>query len=237
MLCWKPVPIIVFIKFYSFIADDFKLKEYSACARSNIYDNFNHLSLAKNACNQDPQCIGVYDRKGDNTGPFQLCRHGFITPDVTVSSCIYKKRSYIGWYLFFICSVHTQYVIYIVVNNLLFYMVTEYWDATSADWRVCVDIKLLTTSSSYTWELGHCFAPHHYIGKGLYTDKCCLRAFDEYTLKCKTSQSSGWANSYLLIEKHRFCDDTVGYKSMSKINILGTWQRGYNICYNICYNF
>ena len=69
---------------------------HSVCVWSNIYDNFNHLGLAKIRCNKDVQCIGIYDKTCDNSGPFQLCKHGFVTPAVSVSSCIHKKNEYKG---------------------------------------------------------------------------------------------------------------------------------------------
>ena len=94
-------------------------------------------------------------------------------------------------------------------------------DAGDTTTTVCLDIHFLTESSSYSYELGQCFAPRQYIGQGTYTDKCCLDLTEEHILTCKTSESSGWAHSYLMIKDHWFCDDIVGYKSMSRIDMSG----------------
>ena len=85
------------VNVYYSILDDFEIKENSICVWSNKYDNFNHLALAKIACAQDPNCIGIHDQTGDGNGPFQLCKYGLVTPESSVLSCIYKKKNYEGW--------------------------------------------------------------------------------------------------------------------------------------------
>ena len=72
------------------------MKNHSVCVWSNMYDNYNNLGLAKIACNNDIHCIGVYDKTCDKNGPFQLCKRGFVTPEVTALSCIHKKKEYEG---------------------------------------------------------------------------------------------------------------------------------------------
>ena len=84
----------------------------------------------------------------------------------------------------------------------------------------CFDVQLQTASSSYGYEFDQCFGPVHYIGKGLYTDKCCLTTA-KHTLICNTVERSGWDHSYLVIMDHWFCDGIIGYKSMIQIDVSG----------------
>ena len=83
---------------YLWISDDFILKNGSICVWSNVYNNYKHLALAKMACSHDNQCAGIYEEICDISGTYQLCKHGFVTPDVPVFSCIYKKKEYNGKY-------------------------------------------------------------------------------------------------------------------------------------------
>lgn len=101
---------------------------------------------------------------------------------------------------------------------LVVYIVTGYVGGTRNDSLICLNIRLITSSNRYSWGLDKCFSPRHYIGKGVYTDKCCLRA-GKQILTCKTTHGSGWTHSYVMIEDNLFCDDTVGYKSLSRINV------------------
>ena len=100
------------------------------------------------------------------------------------------------------------------------YILAEYLEVTKDKSIICFDIKLVTSSSSYSWKLGDCFSSGNYVGKGVYTDRCCLRV-GVHAFTCKTSDRSGWAGSALMIGDHRFCDDTVGYKSVSRIDVSG----------------
>ena len=68
----------------------------STCSNSNIYNEYNHLSLAEVACASDNHCIGIVDEFCDEAGPFRLCRDVFMTGHQTVSSCIHKKKMYNG---------------------------------------------------------------------------------------------------------------------------------------------
>ena len=76
----------------SIFLDEFEAKKNSTCAYE--YHNFNFLGSAEIACNEDPQCIGIYDKQGEGNGPFQLCKYGFFTPELQVSACVYRKKSY-----------------------------------------------------------------------------------------------------------------------------------------------
>ena len=46
----------------------------------------------KTHCNREKKCIGVLERLCDNTGPFHLCKNGFITSEIHLNSCIYENR-------------------------------------------------------------------------------------------------------------------------------------------------
>ena len=112
----------------------------------------------------------------------------------------------------------------LVSYRILYYpFITVYfeWKKSGKIGKICLDIHFLTESSSYSYELGQCFAPQQYIGKGMYTDKCCLGEGQEHILTCRTSESGGWSHTYLMIKDHWFCDDIVGYKSMSRIDVSG----------------
>ena len=63
---------------------------------------YHHLSQAKIRCDADEKCIGVLDRSCDNSGPFHLCKKGFITSKKYRSSCIYKKKIHQGVYFIFL---------------------------------------------------------------------------------------------------------------------------------------
>ena len=60
---------------------------------SNLYDQHKHLNEAMIACENDSQCIGIYDDSCDKDGPFLLLKSGFVT-SVSGTNCIYKKTIY-----------------------------------------------------------------------------------------------------------------------------------------------
>ena len=97
---------------------------------------------------------------------------------------------------------------------------TKDLDGKRKNSETCFDVQLQTASSSYGYELDQCFGPVQYIGKGLYTDKCCLTTV-KHTLICNTVERSGWDHSYLVIMDHWFCDGIIGYKSMIQIDVSG----------------
>ena len=51
------------------------------------------LAKAQAACNDDSNCFGVYDYKGDNKGTFRKCHKdkNKKVPKSSVSSCVYVK--------------------------------------------------------------------------------------------------------------------------------------------------
>ena len=53
-----------------------------------------------------------------------------------------------------------------------------------------------------------------------YIDRCCLPPGD-YTLTCRDSGGDGWNGAIMEIQRHRYCDDFVGYKAMRRITISG----------------
>lgn len=91
--------------------------------------------------------------------------------------------------------------------------------------------------SSYSWELGQCYATQQYIGGhtekyngrtlvigGLtsYREKCCILN-GNHLLSCKNAHNSGWVNSLVQIGGHKFCDDIIGMNKFILVNIQGTW--------------
>ena len=59
------------------------------------YGHFERLNFAKIACENDSQCIGIYDRHCKGQGPFALVKRGFMT-SISGSNCIHKKKIYGG---------------------------------------------------------------------------------------------------------------------------------------------
>ena len=84
----------------------------------------------------------------------------------------------------------------------------------------CFDIELYTTSVGNGWSFGHCQSSQEYVGVGMYTEKCCLPQ-GPHILSCMSFDSHGWGRSFVLLLGHRFCDDHVGYKAMSMIDVFG----------------
>ena len=88
---------------------------------------------------------------------------------------------------------------------------------------VCINVDLHTLHTKndiYKWQLGPCQASHKYSQIGTYTEKCCVPNGD-HLLSCKNKQHDGWVDTAVTIGKHRFCDDSVGYNQLIKLNIQG----------------
>lgn len=84
----------------------------------------------------------------------------------------------------------------------------------------CFDIELHTNGVGNGWRFGHCQSSQEYVGTGTYTEKCCLSRGPQI-LSCTSFDSHGWGRSFVLLLGHRFCDDHVGYKAMSMIDVFG----------------
>ena len=60
---------------------------------SNTYGEYNSLNVAKMACLNDTQCMGVYEASCNKNGPFALFKNNFVTKLYGVN-CIYKRIMY-----------------------------------------------------------------------------------------------------------------------------------------------
>ena len=86
--------------------------------------------------------------------------------------------------------------------------------------ETCTNIDLHTTRDSYKWQLGPCISSLKFSRIGTYTEKCCVPN-DDQILSCRSDQPDGWGNSVVAIGNHQFCDDSVGYNQLIKLNIPG----------------
>ena len=60
---------------------------------SNTYNRYDTLSVAKMACTNETECIGIYEAFCDKDGPFELLKNNFVT-SIFGRNCIYKKTDY-----------------------------------------------------------------------------------------------------------------------------------------------
>ena len=86
--------------------------------------------------------------------------------------------------------------------------------------HTCFDVIHHSTSQNYKWTLGSCTAADEYDRPGAYTTQCCTDS-ETPVLTCKNSDISGWKDSHLEINGHRFCDDVVSYESRVQLNVSG----------------
>ena len=85
----------------------------------------------------------------------------------------------------------------------------------------CVDIAFYTRLPEYNWSFGHCFSSHTWLGRGTYTEKCCI-SDPMNTLTCSTTSKEGdWSNNALMLFGHHFCDDLVGRETEIGLNVAG----------------
>ena len=78
------------------LSDEFSKKANSICFTTNQYGSYELLNFAELACENDAECIGIYDDHCDRKGPFQLCKYGIFEQDSYTPSCIYQKKEYNG---------------------------------------------------------------------------------------------------------------------------------------------
>ena len=105
---------------------------------------------------------------------------------------------------------------------------------------VCIDVRIINPTQSLQsyrsikWELGSCVASSNYINRGTYgnyyrstysvTERCCT---DELAndLSCMilhvNAKNEGWADGYMEIQGHHYCNDFIGYSSLRKVLIKG----------------
>ena len=106
---------------------------------------------------------------------------------------------------------------------------------------VCVEMKLnLRFYGSFAldgWDLGPCQGVDYYRNgpktkQFIYNQRCCL-APGNYTLVCKgikhvENRIKGWnglSNTFIEIQGHTYCGDSISYKSMERIEVIGTYGR------------
>ena len=77
--------------------DNFIRKERIDIDYQNEYGNYERLSFATLACQNDTECIGVFEAACDRDGPFTLVKKGFYTPPRGYH-CIYNKKESQGRY-------------------------------------------------------------------------------------------------------------------------------------------
>ena len=75
--------------------DNFILQSNVEVDDSNSYGHHQNLSGAEITCENDSQCIGIYDPSCNRNGPFTLVKNGYMT-SYSSQNCIYKKKRYNG---------------------------------------------------------------------------------------------------------------------------------------------
>ena len=86
----------------SILEINFEKRDNVSCGESP-YQQYNTIEKAKSACDADAGCNGVYDKKCDNDGPFELCPKNSDRIASVVKSCVWEKTHSTGKYhLFFI---------------------------------------------------------------------------------------------------------------------------------------
>ena len=88
---------------------------------------------------------------------------------------------------------------------------------------VCFDIKTHAKNdvTILRWTFGSCSSSGGYRNNNTYLERCCVSS-GKHTLTCyNTKAPEGWKGSYLEIGKHKFCDDFMDYRVMSRIDAQG----------------
>ena len=85
----------------SILEINFEKSDNVSCGELS-YQQYDNIEKAKSACDADTDCNGVYDKKCDNDGPFELCPINSHTMPSVVESCLWEKTISSGMYhLFF----------------------------------------------------------------------------------------------------------------------------------------
>ena len=80
-----------------FSLDNFIRKEHIEIDYLNLYGNFEQLSVAILSCQNDTECIGVFEEGCHQEGPFSLLKTGYLTTH-DGWNCIYSKKDSQGRY-------------------------------------------------------------------------------------------------------------------------------------------
>ena len=72
---------------------------------SDEYGNFDTLTKAQEACDDDNNCQGVYDYECDPARPFHLCPKGSATKLAESNSCVWEKNNGEGSVMLFTIDV------------------------------------------------------------------------------------------------------------------------------------
>ena len=89
----------------------------------------------------------------------------------------------------------------------------------------CFDVSMYKPTSDFKWSFGHCSGSEHWLGSGIYTNKCCISE-GWHILSCSISSLGkyDWSRSPLTLLGHTFCDDFVGRIAFISLNISGDYM-------------
>ena len=73
--------------------DNFVSKGGILVDEPNMYRAHEDITVAQFVCENDSQCIGIYDAGCDQEGPFSLVKKGLVT-SASAADCIFKKKRY-----------------------------------------------------------------------------------------------------------------------------------------------
>ena len=202
-------------------------KENSRIDISNTYNQYDDLTVAKNACLNDSQCIGIYDSSCDKTGPFLLLTYGFMTSIVGVN-CVYKKKTYGKYLLIAISSWNVKALKYwkIESNDIK----TIHFLCISDPGSKCFDVSMYKPMPYYKWSFANCSDTLKWLGSGTYTYQCCVPD-GVHILTCSSGfyGQADWSRSALIMLGHQFCEDFVGHKAFIALNTTGGYKYTKNI--------
>ena len=71
------------------------VKVNSAHCQKSAYGRHDTLIEAKLACNEDIECLGVYDQKCDGSFSYRLCPISNLT-EYSIDSCLHRKKEFSG---------------------------------------------------------------------------------------------------------------------------------------------
>ena len=75
--------------------DSFVVNSNTLVEPSYLYSTHENKNVAEFVCENDSQCIGIYDPGCDQKGPFKLVKNGLMISSVA-TDCMFKKKRYNG---------------------------------------------------------------------------------------------------------------------------------------------
>ena len=89
------------------------------CQSTDSFAAFYNIKEAQLSCDSDVKCIGILEEVCDNTGPFFICKKGFMVAKTYSSSCVFEKQLNSGMHwITYLPSNHSSYILRFFPNHL-----------------------------------------------------------------------------------------------------------------------